>query len=973
LGYGLIWVRQVELVVGSGPTAFCIVLSALLLGLGVGSAVLGRGLRSQRRSPLFIFGLFQAAIGAYAVSFPSLLRLLETAYSFLYPQVGDFQPGIFALRFALLFVLFLPPTFFMGGTLPLLLDGLVERDSSIGPFAGILYALSLAGGALGILLATYFVIPHWSMVAGGRAGGIANLTIGLTALLAFPRRKPIHTWDDPAPMALFFPLASFATGLLAVAYQVALARYFSLFHAPSIYHRAMPLPAYLLGAAAGNLVLAPLLAARLNPLRILGWVQALVPLAVLYTLSWWQLAEYGYAIREIPTQGGTTMVEDTLEIDPGYHHYWRLFGETADATFFAPLFQVALVAFLPAALLGMGLPSLIAAAAVRGGRVRRTSGRLIFWNVVGSSAGILLVSFGLLPHLGLHRSLAAIALGSAALALAVRFKVRRTAWAPHTGFVELPKKPGRALQSQPGSSIVPLALLGFAPSVFFLITTEDLTPSTILHHGYGRSLEVAGEGTRPPGNPQPALNEILEGPLATSFVLEDEASLRIGSGNLCRGVIEKKRISPQAIAGHLPCLFYPGSGHPEDCLGICLGSGQTFGALLLHPVRRLDVVENSPEVLELSLRRFDSYQHGLSGDKRVKFHLDDGRHFVARAPAGSYDAVTLEPPPPTSEGVARLYSVEFYRQVARVLRPGGVLLQRLPLDGVTPLDARGIIKTQAAVFEHTFVVGVEGGDFALLSYPVRPAFSPEAIRERVLILERERLVKGARRSSRCLHDIATVEGVISSLVMSPQAIREMEGGLIDHDGFQHLSTTSGDRWLLRRYEGLPLRAFSFTALRLSGFAELAGYFDPPLSPQLIADLEKERAGSLSEFQVPDPATMERLERTLQEASDPAKRVDPALSLAALYDEMLAKEEAYRYLGLAIEDLTADGSQVKAEYLSVARRIVRNCIVAYEDIAERWVARLARDFPASPLVRAMREELLGYQRREEERLSGYWWR
>ena len=60
--------------------------------------------RSARRGPLFVYGLFELSIG-----------------------------------------LFLPPTFFMGGTLPLLLDGLVERDAAVGSRTSLLHGIDIAG------------------------------------------------------------------------------------------------------------------------------------------------------------------------------------------------------------------------------------------------------------------------------------------------------------------------------------------------------------------------------------------------------------------------------------------------------------------------------------------------------------------------------------------------------------------------------------------------------------------------------------------------------------------------------------------------------------------------------------------------------------------------------------------------------------------------------------------------------------
>jgi SAM-dependent methyltransferase len=281
-----------------------------------------------------------------------------------------------------------------------------------------------------------------------------------------------------------------------------------------------------------------------------------------------------------------------------------------------------------------------------------------------------------------------------------------------------------------------------------------------------------------------------------------------------------------------------------------LGLGQSFGALLLYPIESLDVVDISSEIVDLSLRSFAPYQHRLGQDSRVKVHLDDGRHFVDRAPDGSYDVISMEPPPPTAEGVASLYSVEFYREARRILREGGVFMQWLPLYRVTPRDACGIIRTQADVFPETFVVKVFGDDFMVVSYLAKPKIPLDAIRERVKVFRTERLLEGQRWSPYSKHDIASFEGVLALLLMGPEDVRRLDAPSPYDDDRQILSYTSGDRRLLRRYEGPALSRLSFAALELSRVEDLKDYFDPPLSAEVAAEVTVERAAVALRFRAP---------------------------------------------------------------------------------------------------------------------------
>ncbi|MBI4603750.1 MAG: hypothetical protein HY721_17485 [Planctomycetes bacterium] len=975
LGYELVWVKKSALIVGASQIALSTVLTAFFLGLGLGSLVVGR-LSSRRWSPLVVYGFFEMGVGVFALLFPALFRVLEAAYGALYPLAAGSAGGLFAVRFLLLFALFLPPTFFMGATLPLLLDGLVERDASIGSRTSLLYGINILGAVAGVLLTSYLAIPRLGMDGTSLAGGAANLAIGVTAALAFRGLAPAHPDGEREALDRFFPAAAFASGLIAISYQIAWARYFSLFNTGTVYLTAILLAVYLLALAAGSLLLAPLLAARWSPLKILAALQALVPVAALGTLEWWRAAEYRFAIQGERLPTGQIVARDTLEIDVGYRYFWRLLSEDLDGTLAAPFLQVALVVFLPVVLLGAGLPSLIAAAARSSAGLRSVSGRVVFWNTLGSSAGGFLCGYALLPLLGLHWTLAVLGVGSAGLSVAAHWKALGTAaQAGSQSRAERRREPGDA----PGTGIgrsgragLVLPAIGLLWAAGFALGREDITRSTIKLHGYGRDPDVGYDPDAPSGSQvgRMPLVEVVEGPLTTSFLFEDSGSVRVGSGNVCLAVAYKGFLSTQALQGHIPCLFYPGTGAPQDCLGICLGSGQSFGALLLYPIRRLDVVDISSEIVEISLRRFEPYNHRLATDPRVRLHLDDGRHFVERAPDASYDVVSMEPPPPTAEGVYSLYSVEFYSEVARVLREGGVFMQWLPLYRVTPLDAKGIVKTQASVFPDTFVVKVWHDDFMILSYKAAPTFQIEALRSRIQTLEKERLVKGWRWSPRCGHDLATLEGVLALLVMGPEDVRALDAPLIYRDDDQALSYSSGDRWLLRRYEGPALSSLSFAALKLTPFEKLAGHFAPPLDAALASEAEWERARAFSSYGVPEPQTIAEL-RAVPPGAGPAERARRALLLAQAHDRMLAKEEAYRHIGEALDALEGAPALTTEEHVALARKVVRHAIVAYEGAAARWLAAFAGRFRGSPLLAAMQEELASFRRREAERLRGYW--
>jgi len=144
--------------------------------------------------------------------------------------------------------------------------------------------------------------------------------------------------------------------------------------------------------------------------------------------------------------------------------------------------------------------------------------------------------------------------------------------------------------------------------------------------------------------------------------------------------------------GHLPMMLHPS---PGQALVICFGTGQTANAVRNEGPARLDVVDLSASVFELG-GHFSSNE-GVLQDERVHPIVMDGRAWLRRT-RQRYDVVTLEPMPPNFAGVNALYSLEFYRLLARRLRPGGVVAQWVPFHLLPPSHAAAVVRTFVAVF-----------------------------------------------------------------------------------------------------------------------------------------------------------------------------------------------------------------------------------------------------------------------------------
>lgn len=121
---------------------------------------------------------------------------------------------------------------------------------------------------------------------------------------------------------------------------------------------------------------------------------------------------------------------------------------------------------------------------------------------------------------------------------------------------------------------------------------------------------------------------------------------------------------------HVPLLMHPG---PLDVLVIGGGDGGATRRVLEHGVRRVVQVEIDEEVVEVSRTFLPSVASGAYDDPRTHLTIGDGVEYIARCGDGQFDAVVVDSTDPV--GPAKpLFSLQFFKEVCRVLREGGVFV-----------------------------------------------------------------------------------------------------------------------------------------------------------------------------------------------------------------------------------------------------------------------------------------------------------
>lgn len=170
--YQLVWQRSLFRLLGTSSESVTMVVTAFMLGLGLGSLAGGwASVRSWIPLPV-IFGLVEIGIGAFGfVSMP------------LFAWIASVTAAARGLTIGLVaFVAVLIPTLFMGGTLPILVAYLVRRSGNVGKSVGFLYFINTLGSAVGSLAAAFWILGRLGQGGSVLLAASINVAVGASII-----------------------------------------------------------------------------------------------------------------------------------------------------------------------------------------------------------------------------------------------------------------------------------------------------------------------------------------------------------------------------------------------------------------------------------------------------------------------------------------------------------------------------------------------------------------------------------------------------------------------------------------------------------------------------------------------------------------------------------------------------------------------------------------------------------------------
>jgi spermidine synthase len=669
--YEVLWARMLGLVFGATTLAVSTVLAAFMGGLALGSAAAGK-LAHRIRKPLSIYGWMEIGIAVYALLVPFLFRWVDNLYALIWQQ---FQPGFFTFslwRFALSCLMLLVPTTLMGATLPVLSAALARRGSTA---VTRLYACNLVGAIVGTLAAGFVFLPTFGVRTTIIIAAAINLIVGVTAIAAQrkaePRIEDIEVVEEAAVAetegSRFWYFAALASGFVTISTQVSWTRILTMVIGSSTYAFSIVIALFLIGLAGGAWFIGRKdRSAKLRgTLVVVEIVTAISLYASLFVVNWlpWLLINLGLNLR-ISSWSGLLGLQ---------------------------ILSAMLLVLVPALLMGMVMPLVLAWAAGDPARAVARVGRAYAINTIGAIAGAFLTGFVLIPKTSTKFALL--------LSAAVCVAVAGVAYRPSATGSDPALKRSLAIGAIP---VVVLILMVLTPRMNLVDLSVGAYDSLV------RVLAQTREGTVEGSykGAEAGVHKLLmyeEGPTATVSVRKDDETISMAINGRTNASDSMFDMPTQVMLGQLPLFVAP---RLEKGLIIGFATGITVGSMLQSPIESVTCIELEPGTINGS-RFFEHVNNLPLDDPRTRLIIDDARTYLRVTPE-RYDIIVSEPSHPWVPGVANLFTQEFFELGKEKLSEQGVFVQWVQIYQLSTESLRSVLATYTRVFPHVLMFRVGG-------------------------------------------------------------------------------------------------------------------------------------------------------------------------------------------------------------------------------------------------------------------------
>lgn len=703
--YEVSWLNRIQLVMGHTVYSLATTLAAYMTGLALGALCVPR-IKKTGINALALYLGAELLIGLYGLAFFPLLKLTQLPYDWI---VSHFQFSLITLsfiQFIFCTVLIIIPTFLMGITLPLIGPYIYPRANEISEKIPTLYGFNTLGAMVGSFTAGYLILPNLGYVKTSQLA--AGINIGLFFMVTFMAnfegkgaalestsaslgslwkalvqvgkaifsRANAPTYSGPlvrTPQDRWSLFVLFISGFTGMLTQVSWNRLAGLGFGPTTYIFSMVATVVLGGIVIGSWIWRKSSSDPEKAQRMFIILPFFAGVSLL-------IGNYFF------TQTPRLVLYWNLTIDPGFwlrsffELMWTFFCLLPAATFTGSLF--------PAAISQLTRNQ-------TADQATRSLSRGYATNIAGLMVGALLGSFLLLPYFGIEnicRGLVVLLFAlSGCLALSTQKRVPIAAAIWTMGLI--------------GISIVPSFDWNLLTSGYFYNRNRKLTSESLRESGWVSPvpfLSIRAPMIARKDDPHATIS-IHEGKLDKNY-RSFKVNGKVDGTN--SGDLKTTR-----LLSAYPAMVRPDA---KSALIIGLGTGSTAAQTLRYPqMEKVKVIELSSAMVEFARKYFGSVDGEIWDDPRFVVEQRDGRDFLDHT-RETYDVIISEPSNPWVDGVASLFTQEFYESVSKRLNPGGVASLWFHSYGLDCQVVQSVLSAAGEVFPSLLVFS-QGGDIFMLA------------------------------------------------------------------------------------------------------------------------------------------------------------------------------------------------------------------------------------------------------------------
>lgn len=802
--YQVVWHRYLGILLGAQARATAIILGVFLGGISVGYFFFGRWSRKSTRNLLTTYAVVELGMALWGALFPTLFHTLTPVTGWMYHILGV---NNLLTDFVISIVLVGPPTFLMGGTLPLLTQAFSESLQKASRLHASIYSWNTIGACAGCIAAGYFMIPMVGLASGSLIASLGNLISAACCYFVFARQTSPVT-DAARGDGARVPLTARQIGLMTIGFlsgfyiislESIVIRLMGLSSGASYYNFTLVVSIFILGLGFGSLTASRIDGYRMGRLTFNQLAVAATLLILFYSGNYWSY--WVHLLRSAIRDGGEN-----------FYLYQGLLG----------LLYTSFL-LLPISLAGFTLPLCFHFLKDTKEGLGDRVGQLYSLNTLGCVLGAVMGGYWLLHWFNLDQVFKlCIVLSLVGAAIAVELARRELHWSP--------------VRVGATSSLCGLLI--------YLVVTAPPYDRRRFTQAFRHSEPIPGvtyEGAEAFGAYLSRSTEYAvfrDGPntsvgIGVSRENGVESSRSIFVNGKSDGNTRGDRLTTVLLA-HLPGLL---ARHIERACVIGFGTGMTIGTLSLYPeVNQIDVAEISGTILE-NTKEFDAYNHGVSHNPKVRFHEMDAFRWLNGA-AAPYNIIISEPSNPWVMGIENLYSDEFYQIARRQLTAEGMFVQWIHTYSFNDDLFRTVLATLRRTFPHISVFQMRGGDMALIG--TQYAFDGSDIERGRLRYATPAVMADLSESD--IHNLETVlgyevipDGVVSALAPEGTPIHRLENPRLSNGAARAFFSNQSSEILRSRKQ---VKEFFNGSLKNSllgiHFRGAAGYPKPLVSSFLAA-------------------------------------------------------------------------------------------------------------------------------------------